>query len=157
MRISDWSSDVCSSDLAPPRQCSIYAQNVIEAWKKGRTALRQAQGERNLGPHWLRGSAQPAASEYRRAVALENPLGFDHRRAPCALERVVEGAVGELIGEAHAHAVMLCPHDDRIDKLPAIMDFAAQARRHTRAVDAGAAFGPEIGRASFRERGCQYV
>src|SRR3546814_12582852 len=111
MRISDWSSDVCSSDL----------------------------------------------SEYRRAVALENPRGFDHRRAPCALERVVEGAVGELIGEAHAHAVMLCPHDDRIDKLPAIMDFAARARRHTRAVDAGAAFGPEIGRASFRERGCQYV
>src|SRR3546814_9725383 len=97
MRISDWSSDVCSSDLAPPRQCSIYAQNVIEAWIKGRTALRQAQGERNLGPHWLRGSAQPAASEYRRAVALENPRGFDHRRAPCALERVVEGAVGELI------------------------------------------------------------
>src|SRR3546814_10924727 len=64
-----------------------YAQNVIEAWIKGRTALRQAQGERNLGPHWLRGSAQPAASEYRRAVALENPRGFDHRGAPRALER----------------------------------------------------------------------
>src|SRR3546814_19958053 len=80
MRISDWSSDVCSSDLAPPRQCSIYAQNVIEAWIKGRTALRQAQGERNLGPHWLRGSAQPAASEYRRAVALENPRGRSEER-----------------------------------------------------------------------------
>src|SRR3546814_18056179 len=80
---------------------------------KGSTARRQEQGERNVGPHWLRGSAQPAASEYRRAVALENPRGFDHRGAPRALERVVEGAVGELIGEAHAHAVMLCPHDDR--------------------------------------------
>src|SRR3546814_15131087 len=92
-------------------------------------SVRQAHGVRNLGPHWLRGSAQPAASEYRRAVALENPRGFDHRRAPCALERVVEGAVGELIGEAHAHAVMLCPHDDRIDKLPAIMDFARSEER----------------------------
>src|SRR3546814_20717641 len=82
---------------------------------------------------------------------------------------------------AHAHAVMLCPHDDRIDKLPAIMDFAARARRHTRAVDAGAAFGQggdpavdeiedsvdgdvdrprgalEIGRASCREGMCRYV
>src|SRR3546814_9779119 len=41
MRISDWSSDVCSSDLRP------------SAAPQERTALRQAQGERMRGSYPL--------------------------------------------------------------------------------------------------------
>ncbi len=70
---------------------------------------------------------------------MEDLRGFDRRRAPCALERLVERAVREFIGKAHAHAVEFGPHDDGVGDFAAIMDFAARARRHARSVDARAA------------------
>src|SRR3546814_14956708 len=53
MRISDWSSDVCSSDLTPVRQLSLrFPQMTIEdgyriarAWVE----LKKAAGRRSIG------------------------------------------------------------------------------------------------------------
>src|SRR3546814_4910336 len=46
MRISDWSSDVCSSDLAV--RAELVEAPFFLARQKKRAALRQAQGERSL-------------------------------------------------------------------------------------------------------------
>src|SRR3546814_1002952 len=61
MRISDWSSDVCSSDLEPraipfpPFALSLSKGCSFSPSSEGRTVLRQAQHERRFGkPHRCR-------------------------------------------------------------------------------------------------------
>src|SRR3546814_14483944 len=46
MRISDWSSDVCSSDLPNPSVLSLSKHRPFFQRQRRRTALRQAQGKR---------------------------------------------------------------------------------------------------------------
>src|SRR5690606_38139239 len=74
-------------------------------------------------------------------LAVEYPRGLDHRGATRLLERAVERTVRELIGKAYPHAVDFAPHDNGIDGLSAIMDFAARARRQARPVDPRSPFG----------------
>src|SRR3546814_19391333 len=112
MRISDWSSDVCSSDLiAPERRCDRGIGK----------AKRAAGGDRG-----------------GRVLSVVRPL-----------------EVGP---------VRLTPEDTAIDMEPAVDHLHAVARaaggRHLGQLGADVAGDPaglEIGRASCREKVCQYV
>src|SRR3546814_14953082 len=101
MRISDWSSDVCSSDLA-----FEVPSDIREAW--------QAAGRR---------SADAAADWDRRLAASPQRAEFERRMK------------GELPADTGVKA--------HIDALLATPQKVAPRK--------------EIGRASCRERGCQYV
>src|SRR3546814_5348478 len=84
MRISDWSSDVCSSDL-PPRLCR-YADPPVRAAGGGRRSV----GHRDVHPA-AQLSDRPAASHRtvrggaapyrRRRPRLDRPRGRDRRRS----------------------------------------------------------------------------
>src|SRR3546814_15516511 len=52
MRISDWSSDVCSSDLAPDRRCP----SAPDCWR---------QHVRSVDPGWTRASCRHRSEERR--------------------------------------------------------------------------------------------
>src|SRR3546814_1637377 len=65
MRISDWSSDVCSSDLFFCAVASVYPHYVTKAQKKGRT---KAQVDEII--RWLTGHSQ-ASLEIGRASCRE--------------------------------------------------------------------------------------
>src|SRR3546814_8978065 len=103
MRISDWSSDVCSSDLKPPyfviasgaKQSRVYANRsglLRSARNDGMTdakaiSAKQVQGddgechERRFPPHWSATCFAPSGTP----VCAARKLG----RAPCR-ERVCQ-------------------------------------------------------------------
>src|SRR3546814_18736355 len=60
MRISDWSSDVCSSDLAVER--GEYAHYMLKEIYEQPRALADTPSERLLGDHVLEAAPGPAAS-----------------------------------------------------------------------------------------------
>src|SRR3546814_11597128 len=60
MRISDWSSDVCSSDLAVER--GEYAHYMLKEIYEQPRALADTLSERLLGDHVLEAALGPAAS-----------------------------------------------------------------------------------------------
>src|SRR3546814_16049619 len=63
MRISDWSSDVCSSDLAKERpNLTIHTHAVTD-----RVLF---EGKRAVGVRYLRGREQPHVARARREVLL---------------------------------------------------------------------------------------
>src|SRR3546814_20481809 len=101
MRISDWSSDVCSSDLGPVDDTQAMAANVAALWRSGRAAAIGAAAR-------------------------------SHVVARYSWTRTFERLLGEIYPAALRHAAMRAP-DPRLE-----------VRR-------------EIGRASCRERVCQYV
>src|SRR3546814_11777973 len=110
MRISDWSSDVCSSDL-----CSRYTR-ISSSSSSGVTRRRSSIVSRSLSYN---------SRIFRRSEHAEGAeVRFDQRLLLLAIARV---------------------------HLPDLDDLAH--RLHVEAV----ALGFEIGRASCRERVCQYV
>src|SRR3546814_18391966 len=110
MRISDWSSDVCSSDLFGFGACNRHAQ------------ARYAGSD----PQW----------RYRGA----------RRRVPARIDhRCVEGAVAWRYPAARL-PVPQRQQDRHQARTPDLRDAEGAAGR----------FEGEIGRASGRERGCQY-
>src|SRR3546814_2214711 len=106
MRISDWSSDVFSSDLCCPLRTKEYGSSLEVALQKLAKALRA-----RIAEHLL-----------RRPLFLDTTLVEKHRLAR------------DLAGEAH-----LVGHHDHGAA------FLGQMTDH------------QIGRASRREGGCQYV
>src|SRR3546814_12305821 len=55
MRISDWSSDVCSSDLSPILYVKVQSgRQIEEARKKRRLTQRDLARELGMGVRWLR-------------------------------------------------------------------------------------------------------
>src|SRR3546814_11645307 len=91
MRISDWSSDVCSSDLAGLRPTDVvydrtgsaFAETPAEAWDwdallEGVTRLHLSGITPALGPV----PAASALAAARAAAKRNNPISFDgHDRA----------------------------------------------------------------------------
>src|SRR3546814_19215027 len=67
MRISDWSSDVCSSDLVAMSNCGALG------WTSDRRGYRYARDDPDSGLPW---PAMPAAFE-RLAAAAAAEAGFD--------------------------------------------------------------------------------
>src|SRR3546814_18084932 len=112
MRISDWSSDVCSSDLEDPERAAVGAGHQVAALHLQVVDRHHREAATHAGP--------------RLAVvdAEEHPgLGAD-----------VEQAVAHRVGAQHpGYLVLREVADDRAPGLAA-----------------------KIGRASCRERGCQY-
>src|SRR3546814_2341132 len=53
MRISDWSSDVCSSDLTPPTPTTVDFNNQADVLIKCQQAARVAGGTVMDRPEWL--------------------------------------------------------------------------------------------------------
>src|SRR3546814_9255569 len=110
MRISDWSSDVCSSDLA--RQGFFVSQNGI------------------------------AINSHHPRFGDEGEAMFDDDGQPARLVRHIQRVLGQLtvgIEESDAFIAALLAH------------------KLIESIDISLRFDDEIGRASCRERVCQYV
>src|SRR3546814_16870219 len=110
MRISDWSSDVCSSDLAA-------GEGFVDQHAAGCQRRRQRGEQRPVQVVRHHDAAEAAGEEAGRLVALE-----------IARERLQPWVAGQC---AEPREVTV----DRQNRMAA----------------------PEIGRASWRERVCQYV
>src|SRR3546814_14211168 len=102
MRISDWSSDVCSSDLGEHAHPGGYAvprggvEHVLAAVGAGTGVCRR------------RGAAQFEAGAFPRAGALVAPAQFLKRHLP--VEAVEAGPVQVRIGTAAgAHGISVKP------------------------------------------------
>src|SRR3546814_13654636 len=124
MRISDWSSDVCSSDL-------IVA--VEEA-----LALARVH--------------QPQRWRFARSGDEQGKAIVDHRGSPNVSAKLLHLEGSEFLLEKGVPAVVTSGHlraESHVDKpLKAPLRIATVAYRKP---------GPEIGRASCRDRVCQYV
>src|SRR3546814_11439493 len=67
MRISDWSSDVCSSDLHPAVLLKVYIYGYLNRIQSSRRLEREAQ--RNVELMWLTGRLAPdfkTIADFRR-------------------------------------------------------------------------------------------
>src|SRR3546814_20784207 len=117
MRISDWSSDVCSSDLRAADGLSTSAE-------VGHDSPRGDSGADRVGGKRLAIWRNDAGPCLETAVGEQNIGGDDDRRGTRAFRDPVIGGI-----EAGPHHD---PRDKRMDRY-------------------------EIGRASCRERVCQYV
>src|SRR3546814_19044980 len=118
MRISDWSSDVCSADLLVPR-----GETGFRAFDVDRQGWLSANVKALLVDARHRAGAQVTEQQFARTCII---------------------AAGERVSE-FLQSVVLRALRCRGHQTPAFLAF--EARR-----DAG-----EIGRASCRERVCQYV
>src|SRR3546814_15139700 len=101
MRISDWSSDVCSSDLSHPEETGRVPQHLRQAVQRLRAA-GEVEGDGKV------------------SLAAQDEAGRRHLPAPRQGAAALEG--GQIVGLAESS-------DDLL----------------------------QIGRASCRERECQYV
>src|SRR3546814_6889218 len=96
MRISDWSSDVCSSDLQFVLLVEIHAELNAETFAKRR---RDQTGPRR-GAHQREGRQVDADGSRRRSLAdNEIELKILHRRIEDFLHRRVEAM--DLVDEQH--------------------------------------------------------
>src|SRR3546814_2110517 len=83
MRISDWSSDVCSSDLAADRPRPLLPRPAARPRTPDRRpAVQRRQHEHRLQPARLRdhGGAMDAAGGGRRAAAAGSAVSFRPRQ-----------------------------------------------------------------------------
>src|SRR3546814_515303 len=102
MRISDWSSDVCSSDLADQLRPGIERQNMILAWLNGRYHQREARaGEVPLAQidrrTWAGRTAEISVERYDLDLVLRDratQLFCDPEEIVAGGPRVDEKAVG---------------------------------------------------------------
>src|SRR3546814_15044969 len=134
MRISDWSSDVCSSDLRHPRAPRAPAPPApCRSIAPGRNSPR-------IGGQRL----DHALVEHTRLVAVENGAHREEMFQRFLLQRPHDlMAVVDRLGHARAIAMFGL---DRLRK-PHIGGAHLLLQR----------MPTEIGRAPWRERGCQYV
>src|SRR3546814_1498701 len=95
MRISDWRSDVCSSDLAMQSRLIDAAASAVERNVDRLTALDQAIGDGDHGINLRRGLS--AIVEQKDKLAVE-PLGKALQSAGLTLVMKVGGASGPLYG-----------------------------------------------------------
>src|SRR3546814_21105290 len=88
MRISDWSSDVCSSDLAPPSRTVSTARR--EAGRSHRTTSLSSPSSPSDGEP--RGAERPAGQPGDRCLAAGTTGGAPGRESGGHGERRREGA-----------------------------------------------------------------
>src|SRR3546814_9117802 len=101
MRISDWSSDVCSSDLLDRAARRRMVERVAHLFPRHRAKLRGAKAVRSVH--------QPADRHFAHAVVKAHPhiAGIERDRASPAVPGGVEAAVeakaerGERRSEEH--------------------------------------------------------
>src|SRR3546814_2108739 len=91
MRISDWSSDVCSSDLDVLQRQQTAARGLVVAGAEGGVGLdQQVEGarRRRLGDVGAADAEAPGGDRRQRPLALRHPVdvgqpveAVEHRRA----------------------------------------------------------------------------
>src|SRR3546814_17135909 len=100
MRISDWSSDVCSSDLHMPARRTVARRNVLAGGK----ARRTVDGDALVVPQDVQASQLQVAGEadrlmvdafHQAAVAGDHPGAMIDQVVPDHLVRSEEGRVGK--------------------------------------------------------------
>src|SRR3546814_4950158 len=87
MRISDWSSDVCSSDLIPPKPSAVRRKAATFATKvasrmasRRRRVLPAPKSNTNPSPHpWQLGPASAGPFLFAHARASPEPLQCDRK------------------------------------------------------------------------------
>src|SRR3546814_11896076 len=114
MRISDWSSDVCSSDLIVGTERPFVVDAIEE-----RRHQNSGKAERHHG---------------------------EEQECACNLEESTNYAQHSISAFRYGSAIAICGYTAR-----------AMALTHARSAGIGAIMLYEIGRASCRERVCQYV
>src|SRR3546814_4927966 len=124
MRISDWSSDVCSSDLSPSRARS--ADRMLGAISGASLAMREPDSGRRNGRRGLFHVRPDSAGAH---------LDTSRWRAALGVNGWGDSVRAGLLGPVRAE----WPRSGCIEAGPALTGRF------------------EIGRASCRERGCQYV
>src|SRR3546814_17030053 len=128
MRISDWSSDVCSSDLGSRARVHSGAPPDRPVRSRGRSPIRQARSRRREGWRAPRRSRRSSAG------------------VPLA-ERSAENRVNRSCAD---YCTNLCL---RMRKIAQIRQSHERRYRHNKNIKVTY----EIGQASCRERVCQYV
>src|SRR3546814_16810566 len=103
MRISDWSSDVCSSDLGRPG----YARCAAEI--AGQERDRRQRQEISLSRHWLYGSRRCRAD---MACRLSERPSLRHVRAGCGSSRGKGDRKGDGEGKGESVGVDLVGRRD---------------------------------------------
>src|SRR3546814_12671068 len=83
MRISDWSSDVCSSELRRPEQTVTGSDADVRALNRNREVVQRCQGLRIHQPREWRGCLRPFPCDPDRGLQESGgrPEGQLHRRA----------------------------------------------------------------------------
>src|SRR3546814_11193192 len=147
MRISDWSSDVCSSDLLAARQHQVVDQRTVATNSKG--------GKRQHQERTYRKGGKPRLAHQKAVVDEAGEVDDDQDR---------EGNVPEVSGQSHRRrGLALFAGEGPADKV-------TERRAHPQ--DRGQSYGsgesrhdnsekgpalPEIGRAQWRDRARHYV
>src|SRR3546814_5439300 len=138
MRISDWSSDVCSSDLSSPLRRRLITTSLS---KPGRTIPRASKNE---------GTTIMTKVIISCAItgSIHTPSMSPH--LPVTAAEIAESALGAAeAGAAIVHLHARNPEDGRPDQSPEAFEPFLRTIKQSSDV--------EIGRASCRERVCQYV
>src|SRR3546814_1776427 len=84
MRISDWSSDVCSSDLASCRTRTSNHANIAHDFAKVRIVILQHRCGEGRGQFWSTGkaSAKPFCNQQSdRTLLSVKPISAEKRRS----------------------------------------------------------------------------
>src|SRR3546814_11699938 len=159
MRISDWSSDVCSSDLLDTAE-TVFAADLDAGLETRMRALHPADHVFDVAKPAERGGLQ-----FRRA----GPLGKDQRRLVLALAAGDVAAREQHIAAQVVRARAFDPESKlagfrfrRVQVGPRSVQIVDQALDRRKS-EPGSATGlrgrrhlEQIGRASCRERVCQY-
>src|SRR3546814_7085687 len=117
MRISDWSSDVCSSDL------TVEVDAALDLERRGGRAPREPRGEGDGLPHPDEVDATASRSARRterwsaRPMAVRGKTGADSRAMPPAM-RTSTTAYAEAKATAHTLAFKLSPSSRRMATVP---------------------------------------
>src|SRR3546814_19760489 len=138
MRISDWSSDVCSSDLIF-QNCIVYNKDVFEDF-----AAPKGAEDRQL---WLKQGEPMLYAKGTKGIAL------DAEALHLKTVDVVDGdweAAGVIVHEVTNRSVAHMLVEMRFGEFPMALGVLYDDPRPTFEAD-------EIGRASGRERVCQNV
>src|SRR3546814_2075484 len=95
MRISDWSSDVCSSDLQGPARVHPWGLRRAAAFRASGRARSSARYSGGIAP------AQPDATVGRTSAFMQPPAGA----LTCAEPPMVRARRGHTMTEAHLFAI----------------------------------------------------
>src|SRR3546814_8422177 len=148
MRISDWSSDVCSSDLRAVERASRSAEAVLQARASGAPVLEHQKVALERTTQAL-DQIRPGASR---------DLASAMQRDPALMREAAAGRSGPMIEAMDQEARVRADPNLRADRFVERWQGLNQERaRLSRAGDMAGRerTGQEIGRPSARERGCQ--
>src|SRR3546814_6699597 len=95
MRISDWSSDVCSSDLDPPRQCGPVAR-VAQRVEFAPPPEPQRHKHRSIRLFGKLGMVDEIKAKVAARIGIIGPASDLDQPAPAVAEAVASLAVTEI-------------------------------------------------------------